>query len=49
MEKREYRNNEKPTLSNVIRQNLQEMKDQEFILQIPLRKEVTTVEREVRI
>ncbi len=48
MEKREYRNNEKPTLSNVIRQNLQEMKDQEFILQIPLRKEVTTVEREVR-
>ena len=47
MEKREYRNNEKPTLSNVIRQNLQEMKDQEFILQIPLRKEVTTVEREV--
>ena len=49
MEKREYRNNEKPTLSNVIRQNLQEIKDQEFILQIPLRKEVTTVEREVRI
>lgn len=48
MEKREYRNNEKPTLSNVIRQNLQEIKDQEFILQIPLRKEVTTVEREVR-
>lgn len=48
MEKREYRNNEKPTLSNVIRQNLQEMKDQEFILQIPLRKEVITVEREVR-
>lgn len=47
MEKREYRNNEKPTLSNVIRQNLQEIKDQEFILQIPLRKEVTTVEREV--
>ena len=47
MEKREYRNNEKPTLSNVIRQNLQEMKDQEFILQIPLRKEVTTVDREV--
>ena len=48
MEKREYRNNEKPTLSNVIRQNLQEIKDQEFSLQIPLRKEVTTVEREVR-
>lgn len=48
MKKREYRNNEKPTLSNVIRQNLQEIKDQEFILQIPLRKEVTTVEREVR-
>lgn len=48
MEKREYRNNEKTTLSNVIRQNLQEIKDQEFILQIPLRKEVTTVEREVR-
>ena len=47
MEKREYRNNEKPTLSNVIRQNLQEIKDQEFILQIPLRKEVTTVDREV--
>ena len=48
MEKREYRNNEKPTLSNVIRQNLQEIKDQEFILQIPLRKEVTTGERKVR-
>ena len=48
MEKSEYRNNEKPTLSNVIRQNLQEIKDQEFILQIPLRKEVTTGEREVR-
>lgn len=48
MEKREYRNNEKPTLSDMIRENLQEMKDQEFILQISLRKEVTTVEREVR-
>lgn len=48
MEKREYRNNEKPALSDMIRQNLQEMKNQEFILQIPLRKEVTTVEREVR-
>lgn len=48
MEKREYRNNEKLTFSNMIRQNLQEMKNQEFILQIPLRKEVTTVEREVR-
>ena len=48
MEKREYRNNEKPRLYDMIRQNLQEMKDQEFILQIPLRKEVTTVEREVR-
>ena len=48
MEKREYRNNEKPTLSNVIRQNLQEIKDQEFILQISLRKEVTTDERKVR-
>ena len=48
MEKREHRNNEKPTLSNVIRQNLQEIKDQEFIIQISLRKEVTTVEREVR-
>lgn len=48
MEKREYRNNEKATLSDMIRQNLQQMKDQEFILQIPLRKEVTTVEREVR-
>ena len=48
MEKREYRNNKKPTLSDMIRQNLQEMKDQEFILQIPLRKEVTTVDREVR-
>ena len=48
MEKREYRNNEKPRLSDMIRQNLQEMKDQEFIPQIPLRKEVTTVEREVR-
>lgn len=48
MEKREYRNNEKPRLSDMIRQNLQEMKDQEFILQIPLRKEVTTVDREVR-
>ena len=48
MEKREYRNNEKPRLSDMIRQNLQEIKDQEFILQISLRKEVTTVEREVR-
>ncbi len=48
MEKREYRNNEKTTLSDTIRQNLQEMKDQEFILQIPLRKEVTKDEREVR-
>lgn len=48
MEKREYGNNEKPTLSDMIRQNMQEMEDQEFILQIPLRKEVTTVEREVR-
>ena len=47
MEKREYRNNEKPRLSDMIRQNLQEMKDQEFILQITLRKEVTTVDREV--
>lgn len=48
MEKKEYRNNEKPTLSDMIRQNLQEMEDQEFILHIPLRKEVTTGEREVR-
>ena len=48
MEKREYRNTEKPALSDMIRQNLQEMKNQEFILQIPLRKEVTTDERKVR-
>lgn len=48
MEKREYRNNEKTTLSDMIRQNLQEMNNQEFILQVPLRKEVTTDEREVR-
>ena len=48
MEKREYRNNEKPTLSDMIRQDLQEIKDQEFILHIPLRKEVTTDERKVR-
>ena len=48
MEKREYRNNEKTTLSEMIRQNLQEMKDLEFVLQIPLRNEVTKDEREVR-
>lgn len=48
MEKREYRNNEKLTLSDTIRQKMLEMKDQEFILQIPLRNEVTKDEREVR-
>lgn len=48
MKKREYRSNEKITFSNMIRQNLQKTKDQEFILQIPLRKEVITDEREVR-
>lgn len=48
MKKREYRNNEKTTLSDMIRQNLQEMKDLEFVLQIPLRNEVIKDEREVR-
>lgn len=48
MENREYRYNEKTTFSSMIRQNLQEMKDQEFVLQIPLRKEVTEDEREVQ-
>ena len=48
MENREYRNNEKTTFSYMIRQKLQEMKDQEFVLQIPLRKEVTEDEREVQ-
>lgn len=41
MEKREYRNRDNSTLSDRIRQNLEELKDQEFILQIPLKREVT--------
>ncbi|MDO4647009.1 MAG: hypothetical protein Q4B26_00060 [Eubacteriales bacterium] len=50
MKKREYKEKEvksKKTrdegsaLSEMIRQNLQTLEDQEFILQIPLRKEVT--------
>lgn len=48
MKKREYRNRDNSMLSNMIRQNLKELEDEEFILQIPLEKEVTDDEREVR-
>ena len=48
MKKREYRNRDNSMLSNMIRQNLKELEGEEFILQIPLEKEVTDDEREVR-
>lgn len=48
MKKREYRNRDDSMLSDMIRQNLKELEDEEFILQIPLEKEVTDDEREVR-
>ena len=48
MEKREYGNRDNSILSDMIRQSLKELEDEEFILQIPLEKEVTEDEREVR-
>ena len=48
MEKREYRNRDNLRLSEMIRQSLKELEDEEFILQIPLKKEVTEDEREIR-
>ena len=48
MEKREYRNQDNLRLSEMIRQSLKELEDEEFILQIPLKKEVTEDEREIR-
>ncbi len=48
MEKREYRNRDNSILSDMIRQSLKELEGEEFILQIPLEKEVTEDEREVR-
>ena len=48
MEKREYRNQDNLRLSEMIRQSLKELEDKEFILQIPLKKEVTEDEREIR-
>ena len=48
MEKREYRNQDNLRLSEMIRQSLKELEDKEFILQIPLEKEVTEDERKVR-
>lgn len=48
MEKREYRNRDNSILSDMIRQSLKELEDEEFILQIPLEKEVTEDERKVR-
>ena len=48
MEKREYRNRDNSILSDMIRQSLKELEDEDFILQIPLEKEVTEDEREVR-
>lgn len=47
-EKREYRNRDNSILSDMIRQSLKELEDKDFILQIPLEKEVTEDEREVR-
>ena len=40
MEKREYRNRDNSILSDMIRQSLKELENEEFILQIPLEKEV---------
>ena len=48
MKKREYRNRDNSVFSDIIRRNLKELEDEEFILQIPLEKEVTDDEREVR-
>ena len=48
MAKREYRNRDNSILSDMIRQSLKELEDEEFILQISLEKEVTEDEREVR-
>ena len=48
MEKREYRNQDNLRLSEMIRQSLKELEDEKFILQIPLKKEVTEDEREIR-
>ena len=48
MKKREYRNRDDSMFSDMIRQSLKELEDEEFILQIPLEKEVTDDEREVR-
>ena len=48
MEKREYRNRDNSILSDMIRQSLKELEDEEFILQIPLEKEVTDHQRHCR-
>ena len=48
MEKREHRNRDNSILSDMIRQSLKELEDEEFILQIPLENEVTKDERKVR-
>ena len=48
MEKRKYRIRDNLILSEMIRQSLKELEDEEFILQIPLKKEVTEDEREIR-
>ena len=48
MAKREYRNRDNSILSDMIRQSLKELEDEELILQIPLEKEVTEDEGEVR-
>lgn len=49
MGKREYRNRDNSTISDMIRQNLEKLKDEEFILQIPLEKEVTEDKREIQL
>ena len=41
MKKREYRNRDNSIFSDMIRRSLKELEDEEFILQIPLEKEVT--------
>ena len=48
MKKREYRNRDDSMFSDMIRQSLKELEDEDFVLQIPLEKEVTEDEREVR-
>ena len=47
-EKKEYRNRDNSIFIDMIRQSLKELEDKEFILQIPLEKEVTEDERKVR-